>query len=111
MITLRRLLALFLFTGAAALVSAKDFLPAIVYDFGGKFDRSFNQSASEGAERFKKDTGIAYREFEITNAAQREQAMTQLAKRGASIIVAIGFTQASAVDKVARQFPNVKFTI
>ncbi len=90
---------------------AKDFSPAIVYDFGGKFDRSFNQSASEGAERFKHDTGIAFREFEITNAAQREQVMAQLAKRGADIIVAVGFTQASAVERVARQFPNVKFTI
>ena len=90
---------------------AKDFSPAIVYDFGGKFDRSFNQSASEGAERFKQATGIAVREFEITNAAQREQAMAQLAKRGASIIVAVGFTQASAVEKVAKQFPDVKFTI
>jgi len=111
MTSLRRFLALSLFTGAAALVSAKDFLPAIVYDFGGKFDRSFNQSASEGAERFKKDTGIAFHEFEITNAAQREQAMAQLAKRGSSLIVAVGFTQASAVEKVAKQFPDVKFVI
>jgi basic membrane protein A and related proteins len=111
MTSLRRLFALSIFTGAAALVSAKDFLPAIVYDFGGKFDRSFNQSASEGAERFKKDTGIAFREFEITNAAQREQAMAQLAKRGSSLIVAVGFTQASAVEKVAKEFPDVKFVI
>jgi basic membrane protein A len=93
------------------ILSAADFMPAIVYDFGGKFDRSFNQSASEGADRFKKETGIAPREFEITNAAQREQAMTQLARRGATIIVAIGFTQASAVEKVAKQYPNVRFTI
>jgi basic membrane protein A len=107
----RRLLALLIFTGAAALVSAKDFLPAIIYDFGGKFDRSFNQSASEGAQKFKQDTGIAYREFEITNAAQREQIMAQSAKRGANIIVAVGFTQASAVEKVAKQFPEVKFTV
>ncbi len=103
------------FIGALVLAiparAAADFQPAIVFDFGGKFDRSFNQSASEGAERFKKDTGVAYREFEITNAAQREQAMTQLAKRGASIIVAIGFTQASAVEKVAKQFPQVRFTL
>ena len=91
--------------------AAGDFVPAIVYDFGGKFDRSFNQSASEGAERFKKETGIAYREFEITNAAQREQVMTQFARRGATIIVAVGFTQASAVERVAREFPAVKFTI
>ena len=90
---------------------ARDFSPAIVYDFGGKFDRSFNQSASVGAERFKHDTGIAFREFEITNAAQREQVMTQLARRGATIIVAVGFTQASAVEDVARRFPDVAFTI
>lgn len=92
-------------------VAAAEFSPAIVYDFGGKFDRSFNQSASDGAERFTKETGIKVREFEITNAAQREQAMTQLARRGASIIVAIGFTQASAVERVAKQFPKVQFTL
>ena len=90
---------------------AKDFSPAIIYDFGGKFDRSFNESASVGAQRCKKETGIAFREFEITNAAQREQMMTQLARRGATVIVAVGFTQASAVEKVAREFPEVKFTI
>ena len=111
MIHSRRLLALFVSLSAAAVAVARDFLPAVVYDFGGKFDRSFNQSASVGAERFKKDTGIAFREFEITNAAQREQAMTQLARRGATIIVAVGFTQASAVERVAKQFPQVKFTI
>ncbi|MDB6170092.1 MAG: transporter [Verrucomicrobia bacterium] len=96
---------------ATAATFAKEFQPAIVYDFGGKFDRSFNQSASEGAAKFSKETGIAFREFEITNAAQREQIMAQLAKRGSDIIVAIGFTQASAVEKVAKQFPAVKFTV
>ena len=96
---------------ATTLAAAKDFSPAIVYDFGGKFDRSFNQSAAEGAARFAKETGVAVREFEITNAAQREQAMQQMARRGATIIVAIGFTQASAVEKVAKQFPNVMFTL
>lgn len=111
MTSLHRLLSFFLVAGAATLGSAKEFFPAIVYDFGGKFDRSFNQSASEGAEKFKHDTGIAFREFEITNAAQREQIMAQSAKRGADIIVAVGFTQASAVEKVAKQYPNVKFTI
>ncbi len=99
--------------GAAAVcaASAADFSPAIVYDFGGKFDRSFNQSASMGVARFSKETGIAVREFEIQNASQREQVMRQFARRGASVIVAVGFTQASAVDTVAREYPNVKFTI
>src|ERR1035437_6976728 len=107
----RKFLVLLAALGAVAPLPAKDFLPAIVYDFGGKFDRSFNQSASEGAQKFTHDTGVAFREFEITNAAQREQIMAQLAKRGSSIIVAVGFTQASAAERVARQFPEVKLTI
>lgn len=111
MIHSRRLLALFVSLSAAAITLAKAFMPAVVYDIGGKFDRSFNQSAAEGAERFKKDTGIAFREFEISAPAQREQVMTQLARRGASIIVAVGFTQASAVENVAKEFPAVKFVV
>src|SRR6185436_13284525 len=92
--------------------AAESFAPAIVYDYGGKHDRSFNQAASDGVERFKKENpGIVPREFEITNAAQREQAIAQFAKRGAPIIVAIGFTMASGVEKVAKQYPNLKFTI
>lgn len=100
-----------MFASWPALSGAEEFSPAILYDFGGKFDRSFNQSAFDGAEQFKKETGIAYREFEVTNAAQRQQAMAQFAKRGATIIVAVGFTQASAVEKVAKQYPEVKFTV
>jgi basic membrane protein A and related proteins len=96
---------------AACSAVAADFSPAIVYDFGGKFDRSFNQSASEGAARFTKETGIAVREFEIQNASQREQVMRQFARRGASVIVAVGFTQASAVETVAAEYPGVKFAI
>lgn len=96
---------------AAAAGRATPFLPAVVYDFGGKFDRSFNQSASEGAQRFRKDTGIDYREYEISNQAQREMILRQLARHGASIIAAIGFDQASAIADVAQQFPKVKFVI
>jgi basic membrane protein A len=106
---LAQALSLLLIFSAGA--RAADFQPAIVFDMGGKFDRSFNQSAAEGVEKFKKETGIAAREFEITNAAQREQAFTQMARRGAAIIVGTGFTQASAIEKVAKQFPNTKFAI
>jgi basic membrane protein A and related proteins len=85
--------------------------PAVVYDMGGKFDKSFNQSAHDGAQRYAKETGLKFREFEPTNDAQREQAMRRLAKRGANPIVAIGFNQAAAVEKIAKEFPNLKFTI
>jgi len=97
--------------GLAAGATAAEIRPAIVYDFGGKFDRSFNQSASVGVARFKQETGVAFRDFEITNAMQREQIMRQFARHGSNFIVAVGFTQASAVDQVAREFPDVKFVI
>lgn len=85
--------------------------PAVVYDLGGKFDKSFNQAAHEGAERFMQETGTKFRDFEPTNESQREQAIRRLAKRGADPIVAIGFSQASAVEKVAKEFPDLHFTI
>ena len=95
----------------AAPVMAADIQPAILYDLGGKFDKSFNEAAYAGAEKFKKDAGIDYRDFEIQNDAQREQALRNFARRGNSPIVAIGFTQASSVEKVAKEFPNLKFAI
>jgi basic membrane protein A len=91
--------------------AAADFTPGVVYDVGGKFDKSFNEAAAIGAERFKAETGIAYREFEITNEGQRGQAFATMARRGVSIIAAIGFTQRSAVETVAKQFPDTKFVL
>src|SRR6267154_2072778 len=98
--------------GLGATAGAQEaFTPGLIFDMGGKFDKSFNEAAYVGAERFKKETGIAYREFEITNEGQREQALANMARRGVTIIVAIGFSQRSPVETVAKQFPNVKFTI
>ncbi|SLN74687.1 BMP family lipoprotein [Oceanibacterium hippocampi] len=95
--------------GASAF--AADFTPAIVFDMGGKFDKSFNEAAYHGAEAFKKDSGVDYLEFEVTQASQREQAMMRMAKKGANIIVAMGFAQAGAVEKAAKEYPDTKFTI
>lgn len=99
-----------LFATAAAL-PAHAFEPAIVFDMGGRFDKSFNEGANTGAEKFKAETGINYRWFEVTNEAQREQFLRRLAQRNADVIVAVGFSMAPAVEKVAREFPKVKFTV
>jgi basic membrane protein A and related proteins len=85
--------------------------PAVIYELGGKFDKSFNQAAADGAERWKQRTGKPYLEFEIQNAAQREQAAERFAQRGASPIVGIGFPQAASIEKVARAFPQLRFAI
>ena len=60
---------------------AAEIKPAVVFDMGGKFDKSFNQGVYDGVERFTKETGIKYREFEVTNETQREQALRRMAQR------------------------------
>jgi len=85
--------------------------PAIIYDLGGKFDKSFNEAAYNGMEKWKKDTGKKYLEFEVTNESQREQSVRRMAEKGASPIISVGFSQASAVEKVAKEFPKLQFAI
>lgn len=100
---------------AAALASggafAAEFKPAIVYDLGGKHDKSFNESAYTGAEKFKTETGVDYRDFEIQNDSQREQALSRFARQGFSPIISVGFSHEDAVAKVAPQFPDTQFAI
>ena len=85
--------------------------PAIIFELGGKNDKSFGQAAWEGAERWKRLTGRPYLEFEIAGAAQREQAARRFAERGADPIVGVGFPQASSIEAVARDFPKTRFAI
>jgi basic membrane protein A len=96
---------------AVSTAGAQKFQPAVIFDMGGKFDKSFNEAAYNGAERFKKETGIDYLEFEVTQEAQREQAMQRMARRGADIIVVLGFQNGTPLQKVAAEYPNSKFTI
>ena len=96
---------------SATAAFAADNRPAIVFDIGGKFDKSFNESMYNGSEKFKAETGIAYGEFEIANEAQREQAIRNFADQGYSPIIAAGFAQAAAVEKVAKEYPDLKFAI
>jgi basic membrane protein A and related proteins len=107
----RILLGIFAAVAMTVAAQAADDKPAVIYDTGGKFDKSFNESAFHGAEKFKKETGIAYREFEIQNDAQREQALRKFAQDGNSPIIVIGFSFAQALEAVAGQFPDTKFGI
>lgn len=96
---------------AHATNAAGQFAPGVIFDFGGRFDKSFNEGVAHGMDRFKAETGLRYHGLEITNDAQREQYMRKLAQHGADIIIAVGFSQVPAVEKMARAFPDVKFTI
>ena len=96
---------------AAALMAASAFAadPAVIYDLGGKFDKSFNEAAYNGAEQWKKETGGTYHDLEIQAEAQREQALRKFAQAGYSPIVVTGFSFADTLTKVAPDFPNIHF--
>jgi basic membrane protein A and related proteins len=100
---------------AMALISATafaaDFKPAVVYDMGGKFDKSFNEGVWNGVKKFSDETRVEVMEFEVTNETQREQAMRRMVSRGATLVLGVGFSQADAINAVAGDNPNVNFAI
>ena len=85
--------------------------PAVIFDLGGKFDKSFNEAAFNGAERWAEENGGSYREVEIQSEAQREQALRRFAESGSNPIVVTGFAYASALEAVAPDFPETSFAI
>jgi len=85
--------------------------PAIIYDLGGKFDKSFNESAYNGAVRWKEETNGNFAEVELQSDAQREQALRRFAESGANPIVMAGFSFATALEEVAADYPDTKFVI
>lgn len=85
--------------------------PAIVFDLGGKFDKSFNESAFNGAMRWADETGGSFAEVELQSDAQREQALRRFAESGANPIVMAGFAFATALGEVAADYPDTKFVI
>ncbi|MDF3853158.1 BMP family protein [Paracoccus sp. P2] len=85
--------------------------PALIFDLGGKFDKSFNEAAYNGAERWKAETGGTYKELEMQSEAQREQALRRLAQSGANPIVMTGFAFGEVLAKIAPDYPDTKFVI
>ena len=95
----------------AGTAAAADISPGLVYDLGGKFDKSFNEGVYNGAVKFRNDTGIDFRELEIQTDSQRVQALRNFARRGHDPILAVGFQYASSVDTVASEFPGTRFAV
>ncbi len=83
--------------------------PALIYDLGGKFDKSFNEAAYNGAKKWADETGATYRDIELQSEAQREQALRRFAEAGANPVVTTGFAIASSLEEVAKDYPDTKF--
>lgn len=102
-----------IFAAAAVAFAAAPALaePGLIIDLGGKFDKSFNESAYNGAQRWVEETGNEYRETELQSEAQREQSMRRMAESGANPVIVLGFANASTLEKVAPDYPDTNFTI
>src|SRR5688572_19866257 len=83
----------------------------IVFDIGGKDDRSFNAAAWEGVVRASKDLPIVLRDVEPGNPTSIEPAMRAFAEKNFDLIIGVGFAQGPIMQKVAVDYPNHKFAI
>jgi basic membrane protein A len=94
-----------------ALAFGQELKPAILFDLGDASARSANDSVRRGSNRFRSEAGIAIETAEPQTDAQREEALRRFASGGFWPIIAVGTGQTGAVDKIAKQFPNVRFTL
>jgi basic membrane protein A and related proteins len=83
----------------------------IVFDIGGKDDRSFNAAAWQGVQRAAKDLPIVLRDIEPGTPNAIEPAMRAFAERNYDLIIGVGFAQAPIMEQVAKDYPNIHFAI
>jgi len=105
-------------SGSSAPASSSAAAPALkvgmAYDVGGRGDQSFNDSAAAGLDKAKSEFGLETKEAAATNGeaeSARAERLQQLIDAGYTNIVAVGFAYATAVGKVAKENPDVKFAI
>ena len=81
----------------------------LVFDVGGKNDKSFNEAAWRGLQRAKAELGVEIQFIEPTEGSDRESALRTLAARGVDLVIGVGFIFGPDLERLAAQFPNVKF--
>jgi basic membrane protein A len=96
---------------SSTVFAAEPLLVGMVFDIGGKGDKSFNDSASRGLAWAKADFGIKRIELEPGAAADREVNLRMLASIGYDVIVGVGFLFTDNIIAVADEFPDTKFVI
>jgi len=81
----------------------------IVFDTGGKNDKSFNASAWRGAERCEKELGVEIMPVESNKESDYTNNLSALADKGCDIVVGVGITMRTAIEQAAPNYPKVKF--
>src|SRR5688500_19344420 len=97
--------------GSAAAEDPSKIHVGIVFDIGGKDDRSFNAAAWQGVQRAAKDLLIILRDIEPGTPNAIEPAMRAFAERNFDLIIGVGFAQAPIMEQVAKDYPHIQFAI
>jgi basic membrane protein A len=82
----------------------------LVFDVGGRGDKSFNDAAYRGLDRAQKELEIEFEYIEPGPGADREAALRQFSNRkDISLILGIGFIFTDEITKIAQEFPDKKY--
>jgi basic membrane protein A len=81
----------------------------LVFDVGGRGDRSFNDAAWRGLERVRDELGADIETIEPGGGADRESALRQLAAHGDDLVIGVGFIFAPDLERLAAEFPRTRF--
>jgi len=81
----------------------------LVFDVGGRGDKSFNDAAYAGLERAQRELGITFTTLETGEGSDREAQMRQLAAGGSQLVFGVGFLFTDDIYGLAQEFPDVKF--
>ena len=107
------MVATFLPARAASMKTTRTAAPTarigLVFDVGGRGDKSFNDAAFLGVTRAERELGIEASYLEPASTEDREAALRLFAARGLDLVIGVGFIFSSDIDEVARAYPGVRF--
>jgi basic membrane protein A len=96
-------------SGAAVPPSGDAVDVGVVFDLGGRGDKSFNDGAYLGAERAEKELGVRVRFIEPGEGSDRESGLRLLAAEGMDLVIGVGFIFTDDLTQLAREYPKTKF--
>ncbi|HRI86509.1 MAG TPA: BMP family ABC transporter substrate-binding protein [Ignavibacteria bacterium] len=82
----------------------------LVFDIGGRGDKSFNDAAYKGLEEAKEKLGIDFEVIDPGDGSDRESALRKLAsKKDVGLVFGVGFIFTDDINNIAKEFPDKKF--
>jgi basic membrane protein A and related proteins len=96
-------------SGAEQPISDDALVVGIVFDVGGRGDKSFNDGAFLGAERAARELGAHIRYIEPGEGSDREAGLRLLAAQGMDVVIGVGFIFTDDLTHLAEEYPDVRF--